>query len=174
MEILSHYTSTEFLLSLSLSLPPPAPPCPVWLLISVVMTHSRILGHHHSSPRLMCRSRVLLTGSLTGLQFISSPLARAHICELWVSILLPEPHFEMRQDCPSPALSPRRESQAARPALMSVYQVNIQRIEAREGDTEEGFRDGASLVKQRMGCKVSHSKRTSQEAMTELQWQVLI
>lgn len=31
-------------------------------------------------------------------------------------------------------------------------------IEAEEGDTQDCFRDGASLVKQRMDCKTSHSK----------------
>lgn len=76
--------------------------------------------------------------------------------------LVPEPHFEMRQNCvptqtsfPIGGVGRVPGCQVHRNEyLLSEYPG----IEAEEGDTQDCFRDGASLVKQRMDYKTSHSK----------------
>lgn len=159
VEILSHFSMTEFLFFSSLRLSP-APPCPVWLVLSVVMTHSRILAHSHSSPHSMCLSCVLLTGSVACVQFVSSPLVSAHISEFWVTVLSWTSLWNETELCPYSDLFPQGGSQVFRSTVVSIYRVNIQGLKQRK-ETLRTVSDGASLGKRRMAYKISCSSRTA-------------
>lgn len=164
---------TEFLFFFSPLCLSPAPPCPIRLLLSVVMTHSRILAHSPSSPHSMCLSRVLLTGSVTCVQFISSPLVSAHISEFWVTALSWTSLWKETELCPYSDLFPQGVPDCqvhCNEYLSSDYPG----IEAQEGDTQDCFRDGASLVKRRMDYKISHGKNSREAPVVLWKGWVLI
>ena len=161
VEILSHFSMTEFLFFSSLRLSP-APPCPVWLVLSVVMTHSRILAHSHSSPHSMCLSCVLLTGSVACVQFVSSPLVSAHISEFWVTVLSWTSLWNETELCPYSDLFPQGWGISGCQVHRGEYlSSEYPGLEAEEGDTQDCLRDGTSLVKQRMDYEISCSSRTA-------------